>query len=246
MVTTSSTPTTLDRDASSGTTATNTTASTRNSASTNTSLNSREHNYASTRSNTNTDNVDNDDDDVFIDRTAAAQYDSMLAESIIRIRSQLHRDESSRASLTLSQSSAELFSSNEFDSSTISSAMTRPPLMNFTSSTVTVGDVQTDPDVASSSLSPTTEPETCDTKEKERAVLRSGAPQPQDEVSTIPDGLNTSMDLISKKRVIPTVQESIVPVGMTAQNLSLCVATSMLTMVLEAMVTTMVRHQQMT
>jgi hypothetical protein len=195
MVTTSSTPTTLDRGASNGTSGTNTTATSGTSANTGTTT---------VRTENSNDSCNGSNNEVFIDQSAAAQYDSMLAEHIIRIR-QLHRDESSRASLTMSQNSAELLNSNEFDSSTISSNMiSRPTHVHFATSDTISCDVASSQD---------TEAETR-MKQKERALRLSGSPQPPNEGAvTIPNELNSSMNIMNKKR---TIQE--VPVASDARS----------------------------
>jgi hypothetical protein len=78
---------------------------------------------------------------------SGAYYDSQLAESIIRTRSELYRNESTRTSLTTSQSSGDNFGSNEFDGSTLSSlrdstnsneaTLPIPPLKTASSAPVT-------------------------------------------------------------------------------------------------------------
>ena len=194
MVTTSSTPTTLDRGGSTGTSTTNTTATTTTSS---TSANT----HATTNS------AEPYHDDVFIDQASAAQYDSMLAEHIIRIRSQLHRDESSRASMTMSNNSAELFSSNEFDSSTISSNMTsRTPHMNSATSAAISCAAKNDPEVTEASSAPPQTDADTRMKQKERALRLSETPQqPPSEGTTIPQELNSSMNIINKNRVVPNI-----------------------------------------
>lgn len=184
MVTTSSTPTTLDRGASNGTSGTNSTATSCTSVNTGT---------ATVRTENSNNSCNGSNNEVFIDQSAAAQYDSMLAEHIIRVR-QIQRDESSRASLTMSQNSAELLNNSELDSSTISSNMlSRPSHVSFATSATISCDVASSQD---------TEAETR-MKQKERALRLSGSPQPPNEgTATIPHELNSSMNIIDKKRTM--------------------------------------------
>lgn len=181
MVVTSRTITNLNRGSSNDTTSTNTTATTSTSASTATTT--------SSPANHNTEAFNGE----------TAEYDSILAESIIRMRSQLHR-ETAGSSVNASHHSTDSFISSELTPST-TAPVPQPMISTSTGSAATsASSVKKDAEYASldSGADGITEV-------KKQALSLSEASQPQNQDVSITPELTSLIDIVNKKRAAKAI-----------------------------------------